>query len=113
MDCADMLRVMTVVADASALGTIKEVAIELPPEARVLSYTLSAKSFAVNPVDIPATLATLRLQDSSLDLPSYGCPIGEVRADLSPPPAFPSSASLTAQAGVLATLHVSYGHCKP
>lgn len=105
---ADHIRGLTVSLDNRA-GDDGAKKVELCPGARVYSYTLSARS-AADP--IPDTLATLKLQDSELVLPSYGCAIGEIRADV-PGLAWPAFAQLIAEVGTFVTLHITYGHCGP
>ena len=108
----DHIRGMTSVADAS-LGGVVVRDIELPPEARLYSYTFSVRSFAPdNGAPLPDVLATLQLQDSTLEIPSYGCAIAEIRADL-PGVAWPAFARLIAPAFSKAVLHLTYGHCAP
>lgn len=86
--------------------------VELCPGARIYSYTLSARW--ADPGDgsatVPDVLAILKLQDSTLELPSYGCAIGEIRADL-PGLYWPAFAYLITMARVFSTLHLTYGSC--
>jgi hypothetical protein len=107
----DHLRGLTRFLDTSraVVGDITETQVELCPGALVYSITLSAHVFdETDPV--PDIVAILQLQDSTIELPSYGCKIAEIRADL-PGLAWPAFARLKAPAGVFVTLQVFYGHC--
>lgn len=109
---ADHIRGLTVFLDArvpDANGNYPPAKhVSLCPGARVYAYTLSARSVA-DPV--PDTLAILRLQDSQIELPSYGCGIAEITHALGPGLAWPASAEIEAAPGSFVTLHVTYGHC--
>lgn len=106
---ADHIRGLTVFVDNDVGVVEKCVKVELCPGARVYSYTLAARSFA-DP-DPPTVLATLHLQDSEIVLPSMGCKVAEVRADLSPGLAWPAFAKLCAAPGSNVVLILTYGHC--
>lgn len=84
----------------------KIIEVELCPGARVYSYTLCGE-FAGDPPEPPELVATLRLQDSKLELWSDCC---ELRADL-PGLAWPSFAKLIVEPGARVTLNVTYGNC--
>lgn len=109
---ADKLRGLTRFADNRSvllLANDVEVDVELCPGARVYSVTLSYRSDAAV---IPDIGAILKLQDSQIELPTYGCAVGEVRADLSPPLGWPLHSKLIAPPGSFVTLHAWYGQCK-
>lgn len=110
---ADVLRGLTVDVDNPRSATEDLcVPVELCRGARVFSYTLEAKvDSEVADVDVPAILATLKLQDSEIRMYSKGCRIRALEADLSPPPQWPAAARLCVPPGVNATLILSYGHC--
>lgn len=103
---ADHFRGLTISLDNRG-GEALPKEVSLCPGARVYSFVLSARSSA-NP--IPDTLATLRLQDSELILPSYGCAVAEIAGSL-PGLAWPAFAKLVAAAGSVVTLHLVYGQC--
>lgn len=81
--------------------------VELCPGARIYAYDISVRTIA-DP--IPDVVATLKLQDSAIEVPSWGCKIAELAASL-PGLAWPSFAKLCAPPGSKVALVLTYGHC--
>lgn len=116
MGCAetgnvDHLRGMTRYADGSRaiVGEFAETIVELCPGARIYSLSLSA-CVLPDTLEVPDILAVLKLQDSTIELPSCGCKITSLNADF-PGLAWPAFARLEAAAGVFVTLQLWYGQC--
>jgi hypothetical protein len=112
---ADHIRGLTVFVDNTTGTEEKCIKVELCPGARVYAYEIAAKWTPgligdPPPTTPPAVLATLHLQDSTLELPSLGCRIASFDADL-PGMAWPAFARLCAAAGSNVALVLTYGSC--
>jgi hypothetical protein len=103
----DHIRGLTVYVDNDVGTEEKCVEVDLCVGARVYSYEIAVRSFAI---PLPPILASLHLQDSRIDIRSLGCSIASHDADL-PGLAWPAHARLCAAPGSNVVLIISYGAC--
>lgn len=109
-DDPDVVRGMTVrldnVAGSDGAGFLL-LPVELCPENRIYAYELVAQ---FEGEVVPEIMASILLQDSQIDLDSFGCKLRGIDADL-PGLRWPASAKLKVFDGCRATLVLTYGNC--
>lgn len=108
----DLIRGMTVSADATGETEAVETDVDLCKGARVYAYTIIVCWTSEDPDEAPPPiLASLHLQDSRIDVPSAcNCKNVSLGADL-PGLKWPNSAKLVAEPGSNAVLILTYGQC--